>query len=268
MTEELKEYLFENQGCRLHYWLAGEEDAPLLVFSHGAYIDHHEWDSAFPLVLAKGFRVLTWDMRGHGQSRPGDFSMAQSVTDLIGILDEIHAPQATFIGHSLGGNLHQELVFHHPQRVKSLVIEDSTWNFQKLSRLEEWGVKVGMPMLGWYPYHTLITQMANITTDNPEGRAYLVNTFSRLTKQEFVNIMTEGTRCLHEEPGYVIPRPFLLLVADHDMTGNIRKIAPIWAAHEPNCQFVVIPNAKHGAHFDAPDFFFKVLFEFLEKNAR
>ncbi len=268
MKKTLSESVIEIKNCTLHYWLGGDETAPLLVFSHGAYVDHDEWAATFPLALEKGYRVLTWDMRGHGASRPGNFSIRQSVEDLTVILDHLQVTQATFIGHSLGGNLHQEFVFMHPERVKALVIVDSTWNFQKLSRLDEWGVKTGLSILGWYPYNTLIKQMAEVTVSKPEDQAYFRKVFSTLPKEEFVHIMAEATLCLHEEPGYTIPKPFMLMVGDHDTTGNIRKVAPLFAKHEPNCTYVVIPNAKHGAHMDAPEFFHKELFEYLERYAR
>lgn len=53
------------------------------------------------------------------------------------------------------------------------------------------------------------------------------------------------------------------MVGDKDMTGNIRKAMPAWAGQEPDCRFVVIPNAKHGANLDNPDFFHKTLLDFL-----
>jgi 3-oxoadipate enol-lactonase len=55
------------------------------------------------------------------------------------------------------------------------------------------------------------------------------------------------------------------MVGDNDQTGNIRKIMPIWAKQEPDCTFVVIPDAKHAANLDNPEFFHRTLLEFLSK---
>ena len=63
---ELTENILERNGCQIHYWTGDKTDAPLVVFTHGATIDHHEWDPTLPLVTAAGFRVLVWDVRGHG----------------------------------------------------------------------------------------------------------------------------------------------------------------------------------------------------------
>ena len=265
---ELKEAVLEREGCPLHYWVGGPTGAPLVVFTHGAYIDHREWNPTLPLVMAAGFRVMTWDVRSHGQSRPGVFKLSTALDDLLAILDVMKVDQATFVGHSMGGNLHQELVFRHPERVRALVMLDCTWNFQKLSRLEAFSVKIGIPMIGWYPYDTLINQMANLVISRPADRAYMREAFSILTKPEFVAIMAETSLCLHNEPDYYIPKPMLLMVGDKDATGNIRKVAPLWAAHERECTYVVIPNALHGANLDNPEFFHKTLLDFLQKQAR
>ncbi len=39
---QLTEHILERENCHLHYWLGGQTAAPLVVFVHGATIDHHE----------------------------------------------------------------------------------------------------------------------------------------------------------------------------------------------------------------------------------
>jgi 3-oxoadipate enol-lactonase len=268
MENELTELILEREGCPIHYWVGGPEGAPLVVFTHGAYIDHREWNATLPLVIAAGFRVMTWDVRGHGHSRPGVLKLTTALDDMLALLDVLKVKQATFVGHSMGGNIDQELVFRHPKRVKALVMLDCTWNFQKLTSLEAFTVKIGVPMIGWYSYKTLVNQMANTVAAKPADRAYLREAFSILSKKEFVQVMAETTLCLHYEPNYHIPKPMLLMVGDRDNTGNIRKVAPIWAKHEQRCTYVVIPNALHGANLDNPEFFHKTLLDFLNLQAK
>ncbi len=122
---ELAEGLLECDGFSIHYWTGSQASAPLVVFTHGATVDHREWDATLPLV-GEHFRVLTWDVRGHGLSRPAPFELKAAEEDLLALLDRIHVEQACFVGHSMGGNLHQELVFHYPARVKAMVFLDCT----------------------------------------------------------------------------------------------------------------------------------------------
>ena len=65
MEPTLTEFVMERKGCPLHYWVGGPQGQPLVVFTHGACVDHHSFDPHVP-VVAQRYRVLSWDVRGHG----------------------------------------------------------------------------------------------------------------------------------------------------------------------------------------------------------
>ena len=259
---KLVEAILERNGVKIHYWTGGKAGKPLVVFTHGATIDHREWEATLPLA-GEQFRILTWDVRGHGLSRPAVFTLKDAEDDLLAILDKLHVKKAVFVGHSMGGNLHQELVFHHPERVQAMVFLDCTWNFQKLSALESFSLSIAEPIFKIYPYKLLVDQSLAVTAITKESQEFLRLAMESLSKEDYIQILMATSSCLHYEPGYQINKPLLLMVGDRDATGNIRKIMPIWAGQEPDCRFVVIPNAKHAANLDNPDFFHKTLMEFL-----
>ena len=259
---ELIEGLLPRDGFAIRYWTGGLADALLVVFTHGATVDHHEWDATLPLV-GEQFRVLAWDVRGHGLSRPAQFTLAAALDDLLALLDSLQVAQAVFVGHSMGGNLHQELVFRHPERVKALVCLDCTWNFQKLTALETFSLRIAGPIFKIYPHKLLVDQSLAATATSKASQALLRPAMESLSKDEFVRIMLATSACLHYEPGYRIDKPLLLIVGDKDATGNIRKIMPIWASQEPDCRLVIIPNAKHAANLDDPARFHAALLDFL-----
>jgi 3-oxoadipate enol-lactonase len=264
MSTSLSEHTLNHNGCPLHYWEGGPQDRPLVVFTHGATIDHHEWDATLPLV-AEHFRILAWDMPAHGLSRPAVFSMDAAVTALLALLDAVGAQQAVLVGHSLGGNLHQELVFHHPERVRAMFCLDCTWNFQKLTGFENFMLGLAGPIFKLYPYKTLVDQSLQATAVSKESQESLRAAVLLHDKAEFVQILMAGSVCLHYEPGYTVNKPLLLMVGDKDQTGNIRKAMPAWAAAEPDCQLVVVPNARHAPNLDAPGVFHSTLLDFLQK---
>jgi pimeloyl-ACP methyl ester carboxylesterase len=114
-----------------------------------------------------------------------------------------------------------------------------------------------------YPYETLKKASLPYASKKPEVQKYMFDAFSRLTKKNFIAIWTGVTRCLHAEPGYRIPRPFLLTHGDNDISGDIRKIAPIWAAREPLCTYEVIADAGHFAILDQPESFARLVLDYL-----
>ena len=260
---EFNEGILKRDGCPIHYWSSDKRDAPLVVLTHGATIDHHEWDATIPLVESAGFRVLTWDLRGHGLSRPACFEINEARADLIALLDILQLDQAILVGHSMGGNLHQEVVFHHPERVRALAMLDCTWNFQQLSNSDKFWLAMARPIFKLYPYKVLINQSVAVTATTKASQELLRKAMQQLSKEQFVHTLMDATQCLHYEPGYKINKPLLLMMGDREATGNIRVAMPSWAKHE-GVDLVVIPNAKHAANLDQPEFFHRVLLEFLQ----
>jgi pimeloyl-ACP methyl ester carboxylesterase len=166
----------------------------------------------------------------------------------------------------MGGNISQEVIFRAPERVQAAVLLGCTSNTQRLSPLERRQVRIGAPLLDLYPYDLLRRQSANVSTDSPEVRAYLYEAFGQMSKAEFTAVILELLKGLHEERGYQIPVPFLLLHGEHDRTGNIRKLAPVWARTEPHCEYRVIPHAGHMANMDNPQAFNQLLLDFLHRH--
>jgi pimeloyl-ACP methyl ester carboxylesterase len=98
-----------------------------ILFVHGFSHDRHVWqDVATPLPA--GFRPLTVDLRGHGDSdwsldaayRPSDYA-----SDLGPVLDACAVDRAVVVGHSLGGNVATLFAADQPDRVSALVLVDT-----------------------------------------------------------------------------------------------------------------------------------------------
>jgi pimeloyl-ACP methyl ester carboxylesterase len=263
---ELNENILEHNGCALHYWTGGKANAPLVVFSHGATIDHHEWDATLPLA-GERFRLLAWDLRGHGLSRPAMFDWDKAVADLTAILDHLGVRKVTLVGHSMGGNVNQEFAFQYPERVQALAMLDCTWNFKPLSASDKFWLKLAEPIFAIYPYRMLIDQSVAASAASKAAQEYLRKSMQRLSKAEFVHVLMDATRCLREESDYKITQPLLLMMGDQEATGNIRAAMPLWARHD-GADLIVIPNAKHCANLDQPEIFHRTLLEFLQRSVK
>jgi 3-oxoadipate enol-lactonase len=263
---EQTENILKHNGCALHYWTGGKESAPVVIFSHGATIDHHEWDSTLPLV-GRYFRVVAWDMRGHGLSRPPMFHFFDAVADLSALLDHLGVRKATFVGHSMGGNVNQEFAFQHPDRIRALAMLDCTWNFKPLSASDKFWLKLAKPIFALYPFNLLVEQSVMVSATSKESQELLRKAMRLLSKKEFVNDLMDAATCLREEPNYKIQQPLLLMMGDKEATGNIKVAMPIWAKHD-GVDLIVIPNAKHCANLDQPEIFHRKLMDFLQSRAK
>jgi pimeloyl-ACP methyl ester carboxylesterase len=257
--------ILTRSGTPIHYWLTdGSASKPLILFTHGAGCDHRMFDEQVRALSGK-YRILTWDARGHGLSRPiGDaFSLRIVVDDLLAILDQLGVQKAIFAGQSMGGNVAQEVCFHYPDRVHAMLLIDCVCNTNALSAVERWALKLTPAILKLYPYDTLLRQSAKVASIKPDVQEYIYETMKMIPKEDIVTILQETTGALHPDPDYRIPKPFLLVRGDHDNAGAIKKQGPIWAAREPNCKYVVIPDAGHNSNQDNPAEFNRVMFDYL-----
>ena len=260
--------VLERSGSRIHYWLSGPEEGHLVAFTPGATMDHRMFDSQVSAVVGAGYRALTWDPRGHGLSKPiGDgFSVEGASEDLLAILDRLGATRAFLVGQSLGGNVAQELVFRHPERVLALVVIGCTCNTILPSRLGLLVLKASPLVFRLWPYSDLKRRTATSVFARPDVQEYAREAMARVSRKEFLAIWDAAAHTLHEEPGYRIERPLLITHGEQDRLGNIAKIAPDWAARDPNSRYVIVPGAGHNANQDNPAFFDRLLLEFLDEH--
>lgn len=267
MIDILKEKTIEKDECSIHYWVSRKDKAPWLIFLHGAGTDHRMFKDQIPLVYDK-FSIMLWDARGHGLSRPmgKDFSIKLLIDDLTEIMKVEGIDSATLIGQSMGGNTAQEMVFYHPDRVKSLVLIDCTCNTMKLSSVEKLLVKITPFLLDLCPWELLAKSSAKVSSVSAEIQSYLIETFKVVGKKDFGKILIKTTECLHYEKNYKMNMPFMLVCGELDNTGNIRKVALPWSKREPNCEFHMIKNASHCSHQDNPREFNKLFNDFLIKQ--
>lgn len=258
----------QRSSSEIHYWITGPEDGPLVVCTHGASMDHRMFDSQVPPLVAEGYRVLTWDIRGHGQSKSlgEEFTLATVTEDLRTLINHLGYETVILIGQSFGGYVSQELTFRCPKRVAALVVIGATDITTLPSRLERVGLKLSPYLFKVWPERHLRKLVAENTAVTPEVQQYAAEASRQLSKQEFVTVWKAIATCLREDPGYRIQQPFLLVHGKLDETGIVAKVAPDWAAREPNCRYEVIPNAGHNANQDNPEVFNRVLLTFLEET--
>ena len=256
------------EGCTLHYWVSRREGRPWVLLLHGAGTDYHMFDGQYP-ALADHYNLLTMDIRGAGLSRPmGEpLTIGRMVDDTLAVLDQEAIKAVTIIGHSLGGNLAQEIVYRHPERANALVFIDCTCNTMKLTALEKFAVWCSPAIFAVYPEKTLIRQSAAYSALTAGAQQYLLQALGTVGKKDFMRIMYVGTsECLHYDETFRLGKPTLMLCGDQDGTGNIRKCMPLWANREPQCEFHWIKDAGHCAHMDRPEVVNGLLVDFLARK--
>ncbi len=109
-------------GIDLNYVIDGPEGAPWVTFTTGIANDIAMWD-AHVETLARDYRLLRYDSRGHGGSEatspPYDFDTL--IGDTVGLWDALGIEQSTLVGIGLGGMTAMATALRHPDRISALV---------------------------------------------------------------------------------------------------------------------------------------------------
>ncbi|HMD35004.1 MAG TPA: alpha/beta hydrolase [Vicinamibacterales bacterium] len=119
---------FDSAGVKIRYVDVGAGDPVVLIHGFSSSVDAN-WD-ALGIIdkLAKDFRVVALDVRGHGKSdKPHDsasYGMAV-VDDVVRLMDHLSVKKAHIVGYSMGGAITGKFVVEHPDRVISAVFGGS-----------------------------------------------------------------------------------------------------------------------------------------------
>ena len=121
---------FDSAGVKIHYTVSGRGEPVILV--HGLYSSAAmNWDlPGTTAELAKHCQVITFDLRGHGESgKPaGDAAYGVEMSeDIARLMDHLRIPKARIAGYSLGGMIVMKFVVMHPDRVTSAVLGGMGW---------------------------------------------------------------------------------------------------------------------------------------------
>lgn len=113
-------------GTELFFTTAGHDSKPALILNHSLATSHEMWGLQLPL-FARHFRVVAFDMRGHGASAApnGAYSLDQLADDVVGLADHLGIKRFHFLGLSIGGMIGQNLGFRHGSRLEKLILSST-----------------------------------------------------------------------------------------------------------------------------------------------
>jgi 3-oxoadipate enol-lactonase len=132
----------DRKGVRIHYELNGAENAEVLVLGNSLGSSLRMWDKVHAAVETK-YRVLRFDMRGHGASSvpEGPCTLDQLGQDVLLLLDDLEFDRVAFCGLSLGGLVAQWLGIHAPQRVRRLILANTA---ARIGTPEMWDERISV----------------------------------------------------------------------------------------------------------------------------
>jgi pimeloyl-ACP methyl ester carboxylesterase len=242
-------------GVDIYYEVHGS--GPVILLTHGYSATAQMWKGQIE-PLTKKNTLVTWDMRGHGQSDyPADqaaYSEEATVGDMAAILDAVGAKKAIIGGLSLGGYMSLAFYRAHPERTNALLIIDTGPGFKKDDARETWNNRA-RDTGARYDKEGLA-----VLKSGSAERAYAVHrSADGLANAARGMLAQKNSAVIESLPNIKVPS--IVIVGSNDTP--FLAASDYMAAKIPGCKKAVIPNAGHAANIDQPQAFNEAVLGFL-----
>jgi len=234
--------LIRDGNRRIHYDLAGPDDAPVVCLLHSLSQDMGVWSEQLPVLLSEGFQVLRLDIRGHGgsDSASGSCTMAELAGDVALALDFLEFNTVHLIGLSIGGM-------------------DGLWQprFDAMNAAGSLDVLADSSMQRW------VTDVFALR--RPKRWQQLRETVSATSLEgyRYGAIAIDNYNVTAELPSVTVPT--LVVCGDED-TGTPPKGNRRIAALIQGGRYVEIPSARHFPMVEYPQIFASIMLDWLRPH--
>lgn len=251
-----------------------QTDQPTLFVLHGLYGSGRNW-ATIAKKLGDGLRVVTVDLRNHGDSPWADAMDYRSMAeDVAALIEKLDAGPAAVLGHSMGGKTAMMLALIAPDLVERLAVVDIA-----PAPYDKPGVLVYADMLKQLDLSSMSRRgdvERALTADVPDAtvRAFLAQNIATgddgaLRWRLNLDAIDTGIADLIDWPtlpaGTKYEGPVLVL--DGGASGYVRpQDEPVIAKLFPNVERQTIPGAGHWVHFEQPKAFLAAISAFIDRR--
>jgi pimeloyl-ACP methyl ester carboxylesterase len=250
-------------------------DGPPVVLLHGLACGKRMWFHQIRALRSR-FRVIAYDLRGHGQTdapaAATDYSAALLARDLAGVLDALKIERAAIVGFSLGGGPALALAASKPERVSRLVLADVGAGAHEPIKTE-WMARRWVKQIAQGEIDELVCDMlrsdlfklyAQRNTRSREHMAGLIRATPLDGLRFTLSEVLAKRKSLFQLTGALksVRAPTLVLAGEYDYTCS--KAARLLAATIPNAAHKIIKASGHMSPLEQPAAFSAALMEFLD----
>jgi pimeloyl-ACP methyl ester carboxylesterase len=258
-------------GVEIAIRTSGDSSKPWLVVCHGMALSSDEF-----LLLAEQlsdrWRILLWDMPGHGHSGalPDEINAEFMAEILAGLMLQRGIETAVLLGFSFGGIVAQYYARNHPSRLDGLILHACFAPFSQLPLLPSIAIRpVVFLTFETKSWAKVRAQFAKSCVSGISARKTAERSIDRLGKKGFLAMSRALLKSFQPDSSFRINCPLLLISGASDINGPRLRIAQAaLMTVADGADRVVIPNATHCAHIEQPLEFAKAVDEFLTKRVK
>ena len=278
MTNRPVEHIrFSGNGVTIAADALGPDDGLPVLFLHGGGQTRQSWGRAIRVAAQRGYRALTLDLRGHGESDwapDGNYAIEAFAQDIRNVITTIGRPPV-IVGASLGGIIGLLIASGGATQAEGLILVDVA------ARLETTGTsEIGAFMTSAPQGFASVDAAADAVSAYLPHRPRPKDTSGLLRN---LRLQADGRYYWHWDPAFIRPRqdvrdPQLLAKAAQQLTvptllirGGLSRVVSREGVQEflelvPHAEFVDVAGADHMVAGDANDAFNAAVFDFLGRH--
>jgi pimeloyl-ACP methyl ester carboxylesterase len=265
---------FDSKGLKIRYVDVGQGEPVVLIHGFSSSLDAN-WGS-FGIIdkLAKEFRVIAIDVRGHGLSDkphdPAAYGM-EAVEDITRLLDHLHVPRAHIAGYSMGGVITGKFITVHPDRTISAIFGGSAPRVGMTPQAERDAEELASSLEHGQGLRPLILRLSPPGEPKPSDELIAQRSREILGRNDPLALaaVQRGNKTLAVTAADVkaFKMPLLAIVGGRD---PIKAGVDLFKQMKPDVQVVVIDGATHSGAQAAParPEFFAAMRDFLIAHRR
>lgn len=250
--------------------LTGPQDAPAVILIHGLGLCRHLWTDYLP-ALHRHYRVLNYDLYGHGDSRPAPRQASLTVysEQLVGLMDELHIQRAALLGFSIGGMINRRVAIDYSDRVSALAILNSPHDRgragqqaveQRAAQVAADGALATMQsaLQRWFT--------AGFRARQPQVLQRVIEWRERVDPSSYAQaawVLAAGVKELTREK-LPISVPTLVLTCEND-SGSTPAMSQSICDQIVDSELQIVPQLQHLGLLEQPQQFLPPLMKLLEK---
>lgn len=249
----------------LHFTDSGG-DGEAVLLAHAIGCDHHMWDDLAPR-LAKRFRVVAIDARGHGASpvprRP--YTLELLADDARALLDKLGIVRSHWIGLSMGGMVGQAFALRHPARLLKLVIANSTASYGAEGRALWQGRAKLVQEGGLAAIRETVAERyfsAGFRAADAARVAVVMERFLKTPAEGYLGCCDAIANLDYADDLIRIKAKTLVIAGEAD-AGTPPAMSQAIAGRIPGARLAVIPGAAHLSAAEMPEEFAALVEDFL-----
>src|SRR5437868_12739704 len=249
--------VFVDSSPRLALTVAGVGE--LVLFLHGIGGRRQNWDAQVGF-FSRQYQAAAWDARGYGESEDyeGPLDFAVFSQDVLRVLDHFGARKAHLVGLSMGGRIARNFALHHPERLHSLTLANTSPGFgvmsaEKVHEFVEQRRRLDPP-----------AQAKRLLGPDAPPAAYetLVESLSAVHRDSYLKTIEASVAQDLAAPIEKISVRTLVITSTHDSLYPL-SVGEDMARRIPGARLAVIERAGHLSNLERPDELNRLVLEFL-----